>query len=115
MGGGGAELDVSNQDIQIIQWLRPVQYERSLTREERDTKSFGGSGSSDGMSESQESEAGVRGLGLQGAGLPPPQTKWPWPQELMHTSASAASRSVYSRPQVALGTDCSLSRLLFFT
>lgn len=84
-----------------------------LTREERDTKSFGGSGISDGRRESQESEAGVRGLGLQGLGLLPAR-KWLWPQELMHTSASAASRSVYSRPDVPLASDCSLScRLLF--
>lgn len=47
----------------------PLQRDKSLTREERDTKSFGGSGSSGGRSESQESEAGVRGLGLQGFGL----------------------------------------------
>lgn len=36
-----------------------------IHREEKDTKSFGGSGSSDGGRESPESEAGVRGLGLQ--------------------------------------------------
>lgn len=84
--------------------------DKSLTREERDTKSFGSSGSSGGKRESQESEAGVRGLGLQGFSLLLPR-KWPWPQELMHTSASAASRSVYSRPEM----DCSLSCLLLFT
>lgn len=44
----------------------------NLTREERDTKSFEGSGSSCGRMESQESEAGVKGRGLQGLGLLPP-------------------------------------------
>lgn len=82
-----------------------------MHNEERDTKSFGGSGSSGGRRESQESEAGVRGLGLQGFGLLLLR-KSAWPQELMHTRASAASRSVYSRP---LETDCSLSCLLLFT
>lgn len=90
-----------------------MQCKKCLTREERDTKSFGGSGISDGRRESQESDAGVRGLGLQGFGLLLLR-KRPCPQELMHTSASAASRSVYSRPEVPLETDCSLScRLLF--
>lgn len=84
-----------------------------LTREERDTKSFGGSGISGGRRESQESEAGVRGLGLQGFGVLLP-VKRPWPQELIHTRASAASRSVYSRPVVPLEMDCSLSCLLLF-
>lgn len=46
---------------------------KSLTREERDTKSFGGSESSGIERESQESEAGVRGLGLQGFGFLPPR------------------------------------------
>lgn len=40
-----------------------------LTKDERDTKSLGGSGRSAGKIESQESEAGVSGLGLQGVGL----------------------------------------------
>lgn len=43
-----------------------------LTKDERDTKSLGGSGRSVGKIESQESDAGVRGLGLQGVGLLPP-------------------------------------------
>lgn len=90
-------------------------YPHFLTREERDTKSFAGSGSSSGRRESQESEAGVRGLGLQGFDLFPPK-RWPWPQELIHTRASAASRSVYSRPEepllIPLEIDCSLSCLL---
>lgn len=89
-----------------------------IHKEERDTKSFGGSGSSGGRRESQESEAGVRGLGLQGFGLLLLR-KRAWPQELMHTRASAASRSVYSRPEeqplLPLETDCSLSCRLLFT
>lgn len=40
-----------------------------LTKDERDTKSLGGSGRSVGKIESQESDAGVSGLGLQGVGL----------------------------------------------
>lgn len=84
-----------------------------LTKEERDTKSFGTSGISGGRRESQESEAGVRGLGLQGLGLLVPKKRL-WPHELMHTSASAASRSVYSRPEVPLETDSSLSCLRLF-
>lgn len=76
-----------------------VHREYTLTREESETKSLGGSGGSGGKRESQESEAGVRGLGLQGLGRC-------WPQELMQTRASAASRSVYSRLQP--GEDCSL-------
>lgn len=71
----------------------------TLTKEESETKSFGGSSGSGGRRESQESEAGVRGLGLQELGRC-------WPQELMQTRASAASRSVYSRLQP--GDDCSL-------
>lgn len=84
-----------------------------LTREERDTKSFGGSEISGGRMESQESDAGVRGRGLQGFGL---LRKRDWPHELIHTRASAASRSVYSRPEllVPLEADCSLSCLRRF-
>lgn len=89
-----------------------------ILSDERETKSFGVSGRSGERSRSQESEAGVRGRGLQGccAGLP---GKRPWLQEeLMHTKASAASRSVYSRlgepPLVPLEKDCSLPCLLLF-
>lgn len=54
--------------------------------EERDTRSLGDSRVSGcRLSESQESEVGVSGRGLGDL----------WTQELMHTSASAASRSWY--------------------
>lgn len=93
-----------------------------LTREEKDTKSFGGSGSSDGGRESPESEAGVRGLGLQVFGFGfgfLRLKKRSVLQQLMHTRASAASRSVYSRPEQSkpnpLESECSLSCLLLFT
>lgn len=91
-----------------------------LTREEKDTKSFGGSGSSDGGRESPESEAGVRGLGLQVFGFGFLRLKKRSVlQQLMHTRASAASRSVYSRPEQSkpnpLESECSLSCLLLFT
>lgn len=75
-----------------------------MHREESDTKSLGDSDSSGAGRESQESEAGVRGRGLRRKGA--------WPQELMQTKASAASRSVYSSP--VLAAHCSLSCLLFF-
>lgn len=99
---------VSVPDIHIIQW-----FDKHLTREDRNTKSLEGSGSSGGRRESQESDAGVRGLGLQGFGLLLARYRL-CPQELIHTSASAASRSVYSKPGVPLKTECSLSCLLLF-
>lgn len=60
----------------------------SLTSDERETRSLGDSVSSGCKArESQESEVGVSGRGLCVL----------WTQELMHTKASAASRSLYSR------------------
>lgn len=74
---------------------------------------MGVSGGSGGRRESQESDAGVRGLGLQGLGL---LLRRVWPQELIQTRASAASRSVYSRPPGADAPQVgrSLSYLLLF-
>jgi hypothetical protein len=60
--GCRAELEVS---VKVGLWGGVIH------REERETKSLVGSGSSVGSRESQESDAGVRGLGLQGFGLWP--------------------------------------------
>lgn len=75
-----------------------------MHREESETKSLGDSDSSGGSSESQESDAGVRGRGFRSGGA--------WPHELIHTRASAASKSVYSSPVTT--PHCSLSCLLRF-
>lgn len=75
-----------------------------MHKEESDTKSLGDSVSSGGSSESQESDAGVRGRGFRSGGA--------WPHELIQTKASAASRSVYSSPVTT--PHCSLSCFLRF-